>query len=448
MNKESAQTLRAKLTFEQQARFDALYERRKKQTGTARTLALPVLGTFGLEHFYLGHTVRGVLSVLFSWTLIPTVTALFDLFSGDIKRQVDYANQRVAQQVYTNVVQHTDQVPAAAASVVNAPAPPAAPTPVVAVAAPVVEATVVVAEAAAVAAPAVAASPAPETVIAADSIPEPVAAAPVEAVAEEADETTTTTANFTRTDTTATWQAGMAEPATTTETQTLTVGETDMVAVADDVALPAAPTPETPVVVVLDEPAAVVVEATPAPAAAEAAPASDFMAAEGVLVFLDDATPLEETPAPSPVVEAVAVDETQQSGSAETISETTSVASQHYQDGKLVNASRTTTTISGEINTLISDHSSLLDEVEASTPAPAGWVDVSPLHPGAPAANARVDTTSGGDQGNSGTNVPGGDLGPGGTNIPGGDLGSGGTSTGGDDGGPTLRPTPDGPVPL
>ncbi len=505
MNRESAQTLRTKLTFEQQARFDALYARRQKKAGTARVLSLPLLGTFGLDQFYLGHTLRGVLSVLFSWTLIPTVVALFDLLNGDINRQVDYANSRIAGEVYDNVVKNTitaSDIPAAAAPVVNPPAPPVAPAPApsaVAEAAPVAAAAVAAAAvAAAEAAPAAEATPA--AVSGADSIVDATPAAPAEvaAVAEEQDTSATTTGTLTHTDSSAVWEAGMAEPQTTSDTQTVTFGETDAAAnVADEVvAVPAAadpppeeaavivaaPAPETaaatppatsvlddsPVVVVMDAapaaeeapPAEAVVAAAPAPA-----PADDFAPGEGVLVFLDDSSTAAE-PVPTAVVtdaappEVVVADAqaTEETTYQETIAESDSAATQHYVDGKLVSATRDTSTTTGDINTLITEHQedALFDEVAARAGMPTGWVDVSPLHGGttpAPSADATpgaqaeaTPSSAGGTNNPGGTDAPGGGLGDGSTDAPGGGIGATPTDGGADTPAPPPH-TGDNPIP-
>jgi hypothetical protein len=505
VNRESAQTLRSKLTFEQQARFDALYERRQKKAGTARVLSLPLLGTFGLDQFYLGHTVRGVISLVFFWTLIPTVVALFDLISGDINRQVEYANRRIAAEVYDNVVKNTttaSDIPAAAASVVNPPAPPVAPAPAPAPAEP----DVVPVAAAAVAASAVAAAEAapsaetapPAAVSGADSI---VDAAPaqqeVAAVAEEQDATETTTGTITHTESTAVWQAGMDQPQTTSDTQTVTFGETDTVAsvAAEVIAAPAAEeaaavvvdaappatagdTPpatasldDTPVVVVMDAPAeegaaAVVVEATPAPAP------TDFAAGEGVLVFLEDAAPADTAPTDAAPTEVVTdAQQTEQTEYQETIAESDSVGTQHYVDGKLVSTTRATSTTTGDINTLITEHQddALFEEVAARAGMPIGWIDASPLHSeattpsattpdagtpaaatdAAPEAQANATPTDAG-----GTDTPGGGLG--GTATPGGDNGGTDTPGGGigsspTEGGEGVPPHPvhggDSPIP-
>lgn len=48
-----------------------------KDRTTAALLAL-LLGGIGAHHFYLGNTVRGVLYLLFVWTLIPVIVAFVE----------------------------------------------------------------------------------------------------------------------------------------------------------------------------------------------------------------------------------------------------------------------------------------------------------------------------------------------------------------------------------
>lgn len=48
-----------------------------KDRTTAAILAL-FLGGIGAHHFYLGNTLRGVLYLLFVWTLIPLIVALIE----------------------------------------------------------------------------------------------------------------------------------------------------------------------------------------------------------------------------------------------------------------------------------------------------------------------------------------------------------------------------------
>ena len=453
MSTTIAQQLREQLTFEQQARFDAMYEQRAKKAGTATVLALPLLGTFGLEHFYLGNTVRGVLSFLFSWTLIPTIIAIIDLLSGDIGLQVAHANNRVAQTVYQEVLKNTiktDAIPAAALPVVAPPvAPTATPTPAPVVAAP----STIVVETVAVITPVVADA----AVVAADSIPDvaPVAAAraaTVVADAQESDETTTTTATFTQTQSAAAWQAGMDQPITTNDSQTLTFGDTV--------------TAETGSAVVESAPAAVVA-APSAPVAdvfGDAIPQAPITSDDtvlgpddGVLAFVADTDTEPAEMPPTTVVAEVQVDQTAQQATQETITEADHVSTQHYVNGKLVEARRADATLTGEINRLITDHTSEDRVVEATVAAapsePIGWVDVSPLQ-GSPAASTSANVASramlhdSNGTGESGTNVPGGNLGNGGTNVPGGDLGGGSTDvpSGGLGSTPSTGDTPEHPV--
>jgi len=49
----------------------------KKSRITAAVLAL-LLGGIGAHKFYLGKMIQGLLYLIFSWTLIPCVLALFD----------------------------------------------------------------------------------------------------------------------------------------------------------------------------------------------------------------------------------------------------------------------------------------------------------------------------------------------------------------------------------
>lgn len=50
-----------------------------KSKTTATLLAL-FLGGFGFHQFYLGNTKKGVLYLLFFWTLIPSLMGIYDCF--------------------------------------------------------------------------------------------------------------------------------------------------------------------------------------------------------------------------------------------------------------------------------------------------------------------------------------------------------------------------------
>jgi TM2 domain-containing membrane protein YozV len=49
--------------------------RPRKEKSTAGILAL-MLGGLGGQHFYLGNTVAGILSIVFCWTYIPAIIGL------------------------------------------------------------------------------------------------------------------------------------------------------------------------------------------------------------------------------------------------------------------------------------------------------------------------------------------------------------------------------------
>jgi TM2 domain-containing membrane protein YozV len=64
-----------------------------KSRVTAGLFAL-FLGGFGAHHFYLGHTGRGILYLLFSWTFIPAIIAFIEalvfFFSSDASFDAKY----------------------------------------------------------------------------------------------------------------------------------------------------------------------------------------------------------------------------------------------------------------------------------------------------------------------------------------------------------------------
>lgn len=53
------------------------YHGETKNRGTAVVLAL-LLGGLGVHHFYMGRTMRGLLYLLFCWTLVPSFLALLE----------------------------------------------------------------------------------------------------------------------------------------------------------------------------------------------------------------------------------------------------------------------------------------------------------------------------------------------------------------------------------
>lgn len=66
--------------------YEQLHDKNKKNVVTAMALAL-LLGGFGAHKFYMGEKLIGLLYLVFSWTLIPVIFAVIDLFfiPGQIK---------------------------------------------------------------------------------------------------------------------------------------------------------------------------------------------------------------------------------------------------------------------------------------------------------------------------------------------------------------------------
>jgi|GEM_PF-3999228 len=291
--------LRSQLSFEQQAQFDALYARQSKRSGTATVFSMPLLGTFGAEQFYLGNVGQGIIRLLFSWTLIPTLLALFEVFSGDIARQVAHANDRVAQRVYREVVANTPTAPAAVRdsvitpSVIAEAATLAASVPFAPVAASPSTSTPVETATEAVVATTTTATDAPPS----DA---PTNVAEVDTVQHE--EATTTTGTFTVTESAAEWNKDMTAPVVTGDEQTMTFSNaTDTITdttVADVVSLPSTATvaPETaptaaPETQAEDETA----DATDVNAFDGPSDTAESLASDGVLIFVAEEDPFDTT---------------------------------------------------------------------------------------------------------------------------------------------------------
>ncbi|AUC80593.1 hypothetical protein CW736_13035 [Nonlabens sp. MB-3u-79] len=58
-----------------------LARRKKKSKRTATLLAFPILGSLGIHKFYLGKIGQGILYLIFSFLLIPTIISLFEFIS-------------------------------------------------------------------------------------------------------------------------------------------------------------------------------------------------------------------------------------------------------------------------------------------------------------------------------------------------------------------------------
>jgi hypothetical protein len=509
-------TLREQLTFEQQALFDRLYAHQSKQQGTATILSMPILGTLGLQFFYLGDILLGIISLLFSWLIIPTTFfALFELFSGGLKRHVDAANERIAKRVYDEVLRNTPSpasAPAAVREQVIAPsavvdaAVLASAAAVTATEAPTAEpAAEVVAEVVEVSAEAPAAeaptevitetpdatlstasvetaAPVSETVVeesvaitdvptieipsesvqqvaiadAADISAVPVEEATVsETVTQEQTETVETATAYTLTESAAAWQAGMDAPVVVEESRVI---EEPVSEVSTDTIISETQIEE------IAEPALSDAQFAADSESLELADASteNPLAADGVLVFVEDVEPLTTDTATTLTVETPDVVETvtetthtEETEATSTVIEAAHSEHQHYHDGKLVEASRHDVLLTGSTQSLIEDSTSLLAEVEARAAVPlehTGWVDMSPLNvstsesvnpPVAEAVDTPIETAStpaaqpqmffsdGGGNGSDvstvdstgGSNIPGGDTGGTTTDTPGGDVG-------------------------
>ena len=86
------------LTQNQQLYFRSEMAKIKKDPNTAFWWTF-WLGSVGGQHFYLGNTNRGVLSLLFFWTTVPAILSFFELFS--IKGKVRQMNNQSATKMAT-----------------------------------------------------------------------------------------------------------------------------------------------------------------------------------------------------------------------------------------------------------------------------------------------------------------------------------------------------------
>ncbi len=284
MAQPTVQSLRDQLDFEQKARFEVLMERRQKKLGTATVLSLPLLGTFGIEQFYLGNVAAGILRLIFSVTLIPTFSALFDIMTGDLKRQVEHANVRIARRLVQEVIATTPK----AEPIPSSPAAMAAAEALLTPTATGAEAMATAAVVTAVSEAAATASAPVETPASATSAPESTAsevsqtvevATPTESVVAEHDATVVATP----TETAATESVAVAD---TSPTESV-VAEHDATVVATSAEVTEAPPPGTVASTMVTEPPA---PATPIEATAVATATTEEHAASTTATFTAETT--------------------------------------------------------------------------------------------------------------------------------------------------------------
>ena len=84
----------------QEASFNSRYEDKKKDPTTALLLCL-ILGGIGAHEFYLNNVNKGVIYLVFCWTLIPGLIALIQLFT--IQKRVKDENDAIAQKILAGI---------------------------------------------------------------------------------------------------------------------------------------------------------------------------------------------------------------------------------------------------------------------------------------------------------------------------------------------------------
>ena len=72
----------------------------RKDRGTAILLCL-LLGGLGVQHFYLGNILQGLLYLLLCWTFIPVIVSLIEVFF--IGAQTDQINMRNARLIAARI---------------------------------------------------------------------------------------------------------------------------------------------------------------------------------------------------------------------------------------------------------------------------------------------------------------------------------------------------------
>ncbi|MHB1654142.1 MAG: TM2 domain-containing protein [Desulfitobacteriaceae bacterium] len=92
--------LQRDMTDSQRLLFQSELNKVRKNRTTALLLTL-LLGGVGAHRYYMGQIGLGLVYTLFSWTFIPGIVALVELFY--IMKRVDHYNEQAAQDIAVKV---------------------------------------------------------------------------------------------------------------------------------------------------------------------------------------------------------------------------------------------------------------------------------------------------------------------------------------------------------
>jgi len=92
--------LQRDMTDSQRLLFQSELNKVRKNKTTALLLTL-LLGGVGAHRYYMGQIGLGIVYTLFSWTFIPGIIALVELFF--IQKRVDCYNEQMAQDIAIKV---------------------------------------------------------------------------------------------------------------------------------------------------------------------------------------------------------------------------------------------------------------------------------------------------------------------------------------------------------
>lgn len=88
------------LTEDQRRRFISEAFSKRQNIVTVMLLTF-FLGGIGAHKFYFGENKTGLIYLLFCWTFIPSIIAIFEL--PIIKKQVEESNDRLALQIFAKI---------------------------------------------------------------------------------------------------------------------------------------------------------------------------------------------------------------------------------------------------------------------------------------------------------------------------------------------------------